>query len=167
MSNQSSTHYSRRNKRIFDKGGRPQIRSPHWHRTLSEDNFSAKKAGAVFVNLTADCDTVWHGGITCKLLRLLVCYPTRTWSAWSWSWLAIAPSPLPPATGGDRRSRLRRRRNGVPQGFVLASLLKIYTSDLPNTITNYKTGPSPRGVLVDLASSSKAPSPPKLKHETL
>jgi len=36
-----------------------------------EDNFSAKKAGAVFVDLTAVCDTVWHRGLTCKLLRLL------------------------------------------------------------------------------------------------
>ena len=36
-----------------------------------EDSFKAKKkAGAVFVNLTAAYDTVWHRGITCKLLRL-------------------------------------------------------------------------------------------------
>jgi len=36
-----------------------------------EDSFSAKKAGAVFVDLTAVYDTVWHRGLTCKLLRLL------------------------------------------------------------------------------------------------
>ncbi|KAJ8396816.1 hypothetical protein AAFF_G00014150 [Aldrovandia affinis] len=37
-----------------------------------EDSFSAKKkAGAVFVDLTAAYDTVWHRGLTCKLLRLL------------------------------------------------------------------------------------------------
>ena len=37
-----------------------------------EDFFEAKKkAGAVFVDLTAACDTVWHRGLTCKLLRLL------------------------------------------------------------------------------------------------
>ena len=37
-----------------------------------EDSFKAKKkAGAVFVNLTAAYDTVWHCGLTCKLLRLL------------------------------------------------------------------------------------------------
>ena len=29
------------------------------------------KAGAVFVNLTAAYHTVWHRGLTCKLLRLL------------------------------------------------------------------------------------------------
>ena len=40
-----------------------------------EDSFEAKKkTGAVFVDLTAacgGCDTVWHRGLTCKLLRLL------------------------------------------------------------------------------------------------
>ena len=36
-----------------------------------EDSFEAKKAGAIFVNLTAAYDTVWHRGLTCKLLRLL------------------------------------------------------------------------------------------------
>ena len=37
-----------------------------------EDSFEAKKkAGAVFVNLTAAYDTVWHCGLICKLLRLL------------------------------------------------------------------------------------------------
>ena len=37
-----------------------------------EDLFEAKKkTGAVFVNLTAAYDTVWHHGITCKLLRFL------------------------------------------------------------------------------------------------
>ena len=38
----------------------------------TEDSFEAKeKAGAVFVNLTASFDIVWHCGLTCKLLRLL------------------------------------------------------------------------------------------------
>ena len=37
-----------------------------------EDSFEAKKkAGAVFINLTVAYDTVWHRGLTCKLLRLL------------------------------------------------------------------------------------------------
>ena len=36
-----------------------------------EDSFEAKKkAGAIFVNLTAVCETVWHRGLACKLLRL-------------------------------------------------------------------------------------------------
>ena len=37
-----------------------------------KDFFEAKKkAGAVFIDLTAAYDTVWHCGLTCKLLRLL------------------------------------------------------------------------------------------------
>ena len=37
-----------------------------------EDSFETKKkAGVVFVDLTAACDTVWHRDLTCKLLRLL------------------------------------------------------------------------------------------------
>ena len=37
-----------------------------------EDSFEAKKkANAIFFNLTAAYDTVWHRGLTCKLLRLL------------------------------------------------------------------------------------------------
>ena len=38
----------------------------------TEDSFEAKKkTGAVFIDLTAAYDTVWHHGLTCKLLRLL------------------------------------------------------------------------------------------------
>ena len=37
-----------------------------------EDLFEAKKeAGAMFVDMTAAYDTVWHHGFTCKLLRRL------------------------------------------------------------------------------------------------
>ena len=37
-----------------------------------ENSFEAKKkAGALFVDLTAAYDTVWHRGLTCKLLSLL------------------------------------------------------------------------------------------------
>ena len=37
-----------------------------------KDSFEAKKKiGAVFINLTTAYDTVWHRGLTCKLLRLL------------------------------------------------------------------------------------------------
>ena len=36
-----------------------------------KESFEAKKkAGAVFINLTVAYDTVWHRGLTCKLLRL-------------------------------------------------------------------------------------------------
>ena len=38
---------------------------------IKDSSDAKKKAGAVFVNLTAAYDTVWHRGLTCKLLRLL------------------------------------------------------------------------------------------------
>ena len=40
--------------------------------TQNKDSFEAKKkAGAVFINLTAAYDAVWHHGLACKLLSLL------------------------------------------------------------------------------------------------
>jgi len=46
----------------------------------TEDSFSTKKeARAVFVDLTAAYDTIWHRGFTCKLQRLLPDRPD-TWS---------------------------------------------------------------------------------------
>jgi len=98
-----------------------------------EDSFSAeKKAGAVFVDLTAADDTVWHRGLTCKLLQLL---PDRHMVHMIMEMVGNISFTL--TTGnGKRSSRLRRLKNGVPQGCVLASLLfNIYVSDLPNTIS--------------------------------
>ena len=39
---------------------------------LDKEHFEAKKvACAIFVKLAAAYDTLWHNGLTCKLLRLL------------------------------------------------------------------------------------------------
>ena len=90
-----------------------------------EDSFEAKKkAGAVFVNLTAAYDTVWHRGLTCKLVRLLPDKHTVRMMMDRSFRLTIVDS---------KQSRLRRLRNGLPQGSVLASLFfNIYTYDLPS-----------------------------------
>ena len=93
-----------------------------------EDSFKAKKkAGAIFVNLTAAYDTVWHRGLTCNLLRLLldkhmvkrIMELVRNYQV----------SPLLPVTAS-------KAGYGVPQGSFLAPLLfNIYTYDLTSTIS--------------------------------
>ena len=57
----------------FGEGARPHLCIEVVLLTQNiEDSFEAKKeAVAVFVNLTAAYDTVWHRGLTCKLMRLL------------------------------------------------------------------------------------------------
>ena len=77
-----------------------------------EDSFSAKKkAGAVFLDITAAYDTVWHRGLTCKLLRLL---PDRHMVSLIMELVRNRSFTL--TTGSGSKSRLRRLRNGVPQG---------------------------------------------------
>jgi len=96
------------------------------------DSFSAKKkAGVVFVDLTAACDTAWHRGLTCKLLQLL---PDRHMVRMTME--TVGNRSLTLTTGNEKRSRLRRLKNSVSQGSVLATLLfNTYISDLPTTVS--------------------------------
>ena len=97
-----------------------------------EDSFETKKkAGAVFIDLTAAYDTVWHRGLTCKLLRLL---PDKHMVKMIMELVRNRSFTL--TTGDSKQSRLRRLKNGVSQGSVLAPLLfNIYTYDLPSMIS--------------------------------
>ena len=97
-----------------------------------EDSFDAKKTtGAVFINLTAAYDTVWHHGLTCKLQRLL---PDKHMVK---TIIMLGRNRSFTLTNGyNMQSRLRRLENGVPQGSALAPLLfNIYTYDLPSMIS--------------------------------
>jgi len=85
----------------------------------------------VFVDLTAAYETVWHRDLACKLLRLL---PNRHMVHMIIEMVSNRSFTL--TTGNGQRSRLRRLKNSVPQGSVLAHLLfNIYTSELSATIS--------------------------------
>ena len=93
----------------------------------TEDSFGAKKkAGAVFVDLTGAYDIVWHRGLTCKLLRLLPDkHMVRMIMELVWN------RSFTLTTSDSKPSRLRRLKNRVLQGSVLAPLLfNIYIYDL-------------------------------------
>jgi len=82
----------------------------------------------VFVDLTAAYGTVWHRGLTCKLLQLL---PDRHMIM-----EMVSNHSFILTTGNSKRSRLRRLKNDVPQGSVPAPLLfNIYMSDLATTVS--------------------------------
>ena len=94
-----------------------------------ENLFEAKKkAGAVFVDLTAAYNTIWQRGLTYKLLTLL---PDEHMIRMTMELVRNRSFTL--TAGDSKQSRLRRLRNGLQQGSVLAPLLfNIYTYDLPS-----------------------------------
>ena len=97
-----------------------------------ENSFEEKKkAGAMFVDLTAAYDTVWHRDLTCKLLRLL---PDKHIARMIMELVRNRSFTL--TTGDSKPSRLRRLKNSLRQGLVLAPLLfNIYIYDLPSIIS--------------------------------
>ena len=99
-----------------------------------EEFFEAKKkASAVFVDLTAAYDTVWHRGFTCKLLRLL---PDKHMARMIMELVRNRSFSL--TTSDSKPSRLRRLKNSLPQGSVLAPLLfNTYIYDL-SSLTSKK-----------------------------
>ena len=87
-----------------------------------ENAFKAKKYNSVFVYLTGAYGTVWHRDIICKLLRFLLNkHVTRMI-------LELVQNKSFTLTIGDGKpSRLRRLKNGIPQGLIVAPSFSIST----------------------------------------
>ena len=84
------------------------------------------------MDLSAAYDTVWHRGLACKVLRLI---PDRHLIRMIMKRVQNRSFTL--TTGNGKQSGLRRLKNGVPQGSLLAPLLfNIYVSDLPPTTSS-------------------------------
>ena len=87
-----------------------------------------KKCGAVFVDLSAAYDTVWHRGLALKMLQLI---PNKHMVQFIRELITNRSFKL---YVGKDSSKTYTIKNGVPQGSVLAPMLfNIYMYDIPKT----------------------------------
>ena len=96
--------------------------------TYIENGFQQQlKTGAVFLDLTAAYDTVWHTGLLAKLTQNMPYWFCRLVE------LLLRGRRFRVHMGNDV-SAWRNQVNGLPQGSVLApTLFNLYTNDLPVT----------------------------------
>ena len=105
----------RSRKQAGFRNGRSTVQQTDLFTQNIEDSFEAeKKAGAVLVDLTVTYDTLWHRGLTGKLLGLL---PDKHMVRMILEFIRNRSFSL--TTGDNKRNRLRRLKNVVPE--VLAS----------------------------------------------
>ena len=96
--------------------------------TFNKNGFQQNlKTGAVFLDLTAAYDTVWHTGLLYKLSKSMLYWFTRLVG------LLLRDQRFRVHMGNDT-SAWRSQRNGLPQGSFLAPVLfNLYSNDLPVT----------------------------------
>ena len=96
--------------------------------TYIENGFqNRQKTGAVFLDLTAAYDTVWHVGLLFKLAKCLDHWFVHLVDL-------LLRNRRFRVHMGDQVSSWRLQKNGLPQGSVLApTLFNLYTNDLPTT----------------------------------